>query len=376
MNFKKLSLTLLIISTLSACTEDNAKQCDQLFHFDNKPALARPYCEKAASEGNVNAQTLFARILLEEGQKEQAVILLEKSANQKDGMALFTLGEIYEKGRIGEQNFDKALFYYRKSCEASHIKGCEQLNMLDKQIAENQQQAEKEAEQLAEEKRLEEERQAFEQQRLLEEQRLERERLAIAAEKQRLLAEQAKMAKQNQTSEQTEEQAITTGVVEKSEQVAAVKSTAETTKNSGELKFYEGLASYQENGLYGFVNKNGEVIIPLKFLYAGRFSHQRAAVQDQSGLWGFIDSKGNYVVKPKYCSVAAFSESDGLAGVYEGGQKVGDKCEGGKWGFMDKNGKWVIEPVLDYAERFIKGKAKVTYQGKTGYVDTEGKWLD
>lgn len=141
------------------------------------------------------------------------------------------------------------------------------------------------------------------------------------------------------------------------------------------LQYYNGLAKFEQNGLWGFIDKKGNIAIAPQFSYVGRFSRERAAVQVQNGLWGFINKQGQYVVTPSFCTVGAFSETDGLAGVYYGGYRSGNQCLGGKWGFIDVNGNWVISE-LDYAEKFVKGKAKVTYKGYTGYIDRYGNWVN
>lgn len=54
-----------------------------------------------------------------------------------------------------------------------------------------------------------------------------------------------------------------------------------------------------------------------KYTGAGDFSEGLAAVK-KDGLWGYIDTDGNYAVEPKFYSAWAFSE--GLAAVQTHGQ--------------------------------------------------------
>lgn len=149
--------------------------------------------------------------------------------------------------------------------------------------------------------------------------------------------------------------------------------------NTASLTFNEGLAKFEQNGLYGFVDKNGNVIIRPQFIGAGGFYNGRAVVQDHNQNWGYIDKQGNWVISPQYCMAGRFSE--GLAGVYVGGYRSGNDCHGGKWGYITPSGKFAIDPVLDSAVRFEKdktgkAKAKVTYQGRTGYINGKGQWTD
>ena len=63
--------------------------------------------------------------------------------------------------------------------------------------------------------------------------------------------------------------------------------------------------------------------------------------------YGFIDKNGKVVIEPQFDGADAFSE--GLARVKK------DR----KWGFIDKSGKVVIEPQFDWVSDFSEGLAKV-----------------
>lgn len=331
-------ILLLAPMILSGCFDENAKQCEQLYNDPQKQVLAKKYCQQAANEGNNIAQMTLGKLLLSEGNIDQAVNWLEKSAGT-NAEARVILGDIYETDKYGKKDLITSLFYYRKGCELGDIKSCKQVNIFEEREKANQ----------ANKENIKDKIKVIQAEQTLREERAKFE-IEKKIEKQRLAEEQAKLELAQQQSDRN----------------SKIK-----------LKYYEGLAAFKENELYGFVNINGDVVIPPQFKYAGRFSHGRSAVQSNSNdLWGFIDNKGNYVVYPKYCSIAAFSESDGLAGVYENGYKAGSKCVGGKWGFMDTSGKWIIDPVLDYAERFIQGKAKVIYKDQAGYINRYGQWVD
>lgn len=355
----KLILGLLGISSLlllQGCEDESLEKCKHSVSDENKRSLALSYCEQSARQGSPEGQALFAELLIEQKDYEQAVGLLEKSANRLNPQALFHLGELYATGKGVDKDLNKAKFYYRYSCEQKFIKGCERENSLqvkDKQDA--KQLAEQEAfeqRKRAEEARLAKEKQVFEEQKLAEERRKLAEERAEFEKQKSELAQQAKQM-QNKPAQENKP----------------------TDPNPND--FYDGLAKFKENGLWGFIDRSGNVVIRPQFTNAGRFSHSRAAVQSPyTKLWGFIDTKGNYVISPNYCMLGAFSGSDGLAGVYQNGRMENGKCVGGKWGFMDTHGTWVINPILDYAERFISGKAKVIYNGTTGYINRNGQWVD
>ncbi len=83
-----------------------------------------------------------------------------------------------------------------------------------------------------------------------------------------------------------------------------------------------------------------------------------------SGKWGYVDAQGNTVIPCKYDDAWSFSE--GLAAV-----KLN-----GKWGFIDKQGHTVIPCKYDRAWHFSEGLATVFLNGKNGYINTRGDWFD
>ena len=120
--------------------------------------------------------------------------------------------------------------------------------------------------------------------------------------------------------------------------------------------FSEGLVGVKSRGLWGYIDKTGKEIIPLKYDNAGDFSEGLACVQIDY-RYGFIDKEGNEVISLMYDEAYSFSE--GLACV-----KLN-----GKWGCIDKTGKEVVPLKYDEIEYFAEDLAKVKLNGKCGYVD-------
>ena len=127
--------------------------------------------------------------------------------------------------------------------------------------------------------------------------------------------------------------------------------------------FSEGLAGVELNGKWGFIDKQGNTVLPFKYDWAGPFIEGLAAVK-LNGKYGFIDKQGNTVLPFKYDYVWLFSE--GLA-----------KVElNGKYGFINKQGNTVIPCKYDWARSFSEGLAQVKLNGKYGYINTRGDWFD
>ena len=122
--------------------------------------------------------------------------------------------------------------------------------------------------------------------------------------------------------------------------------------------FSEGLAKVKQNGKYGYIDKSGNVVIPFIYDKAKSFSEGLVAV-NPNGRWGYIDKSGNEVIPFIYSGAADFSE--GLADVKEY-----------KWGYIDKSGNVVIPFIYDFTWKFSDGLARVKQNGKWGFVDKSG----
>jgi hypothetical protein len=117
---------------------------------------------------------------------------------------------------------------------------------------------------------------------------------------------------------------------------------------------------------YGFIDKNGKVVISPMYESALNFSNGLSAVSKKSDkgketLWGYIDTEGKVVINFQFQSAGSFY--DDLAPVSNGKQ----------YGFIDKTGKYAINPQFEEVSRFQNGLA-VFKQGKNyGFIDKQGK---
>ena len=105
----------------------------------------------------------------------------------------------------------------------------------------------------------------------------------------------------------------------------------------------------EETQLYGFLDCDGKIAIPAKYLIAYDFTDGGiAAVLDDSG-WYYICREGDFVIRPKVHDNGPDYFSDGLARY----------VEDGKYGFFDTSGEIVIEAQFEFALPFEDGQARV-----------------
>lgn len=133
--------------------------------------------------------------------------------------------------------------------------------------------------------------------------------------------------------------------------------------------FSEGIAWVtKRNSRPIAIDKKGKELFTLENAeVVGNYTNGLAkfAVYNDEGtlLWGFVDKQGKVVLEPIYKNVKSFSE--GVAPV---------KLPGKLWGYIDKTGKYIIEPQYYLAKIFRNGVA-VVYENKdvTTIINKENK---
>lgn len=150
-------------------------------------------------------------------------------------------------------------------------------------------------------------------------------------------------------------------------QAKASSSYAIEPKYERVQNFSEGLAAVYANDRWGYVDKKGNVVIPLQYDYALPF-HEGLAAVASNGYWGFINKAGEVAIKPQFEMIDI--QPDDIGGFSEGLAAVSIDD---RWGFVDKSGNIVIKPQYDYAFSFSEGLAAVRHHDKWGYIDKQGK---
>ena len=134
-------------------------------------------------------------------------------------------------------------------------------------------------------------------------------------------------------------------------------------KNSG--LFHQGkesiiIAVNTSHSIGYFVDSEGTFLFNKQFERVWSFSEGLAPIR-QNDKWGFINTQGEVVIPCIYDDTRWFSE--GLARVEQND----------KWGYINTKG-WVVVPcIYDWAENFKEGLARVKQNGKYSIINKEGK---
>ena len=116
---------------------------------------------------------------------------------------------------------------------------------------------------------------------------------------------------------------------EKVKKEPSAQPVQQTKKYAWKGEYYEGLAMVRLDKKYGFIDKTGKEVIPIKYDYAYSFSEGLALVK-LNNKYGFIDKTGKEVIPIKYDNAYSFSKIS-LALV---------KLEG-KWFYINQKGECV-----------------------------------
>ena len=130
--------------------------------------------------------------------------------------------------------------------------------------------------------------------------------------------------------------------------------------------FSEGLAAVQNSdGLWGYVDKTGKVVIPCEWEKAGDFNNGIASVR-RDRKYGCINTFGQIIIPCQWSGYSPISFSEGLAPVQN---------DDDLWGFIDMSGTLIIPCAWEsaIAPRFSNGLAAVEKAGKMGYINTNGE---
>lgn len=100
-------------------------------------------------------------------------------------------------------------------------------------------------------------------------------------------------------------------------------------------------------GLWGYIDSEGTLAVPMIFDWAGDFRHGRGLVESD-GMMGYIDSgfkkQGDWAIAPRF---KVRDESDMPAHGFANGLALARDPATDKWGYLATDGSWAIEPSFD-----------------------------
>jgi len=111
-------------------------------------------------------------------------------------------------------------------------------------------------------------------------------------------------------------------------------------KDNEDTPYNEGLIKIWKGSEVGFANEAGKIIIPCKYKDTLGFSEGLAAVENKNNLWGFIDKNNNVVINFQYDECNSFRENLACVGLNN------------KKGFINKDGKIIIPLIYDDVGNF------------------------
>lgn len=118
-----------------------------------------------------------------------------------------------------------------------------------------------------------------------------------------------------------------------------IKNKIVSSAENSDIKLYDNYICVQSNKDRKYFNYNGDNINNIDILDVQLYA------SNQNGKWGFSNKNGEIIIKPEYDFVTEFNEF-GFAGV----------CKKGKWGVINIKGDIIVQPYYEiesYSPNFI-----------------------
>ncbi|WP_282942139.1 WG repeat-containing protein [Paenibacillus sp. RC67] len=140
-----------------------------------------------------------------------------------------------------------------------------------------------------------------------------------------------------------------------------------TSLSNGRAMFTN--TSSNGSSTYGYLDANGNEVIPAQFESAGDFTNHRAVVQIKKNEYALIGPNGEIIARYPYAFVGGLG--DGLLPYQQ--------VENGKFGYIDEGGAVVLEPAYTGAQPFFEGRAVVNtgenFTAQYGIIDKQGHYV-
>lgn len=127
---------------------------------------------------------------------------------------------------------------------------------------------------------------------------------------------------------------------------------------------------YNATGKYGLYS-NSRNVTGMIYSGAGMFADGLAAFES-NGKWGYIDSNGRTVIPFEYDAVWGYAALGGEDTPYECSEGHVTVCKNKKFGVLSEDGSVVVPLMFEDATPVVNGKAVVKYNGKYGVIRVYG----
>lgn len=123
--------------------------------------------------------------------------------------------------------------------------------------------------------------------------------------------------------------------------------------------YKEGMAMVVHKNKYGFIDKDGLLLVSTQYDEARPFNSGIAAVRIGE-KWGFVDSKEKFIVPPHYEEVQSFSIGAAIV------------KKSGKYGLVNKQGKEISKTIYSNITALSTGNFLLEWNGRFGIADNTG----
>lgn len=159
------------------------------------------------------------------------------------------------------------------------------------------------------------------------------------------------------------------------------------------ISFTEGVAAVKKNGKWAYIYQDNDTLTSFKYDFAYNFNNGLAVVK-RNNLYGYLSKTGSEAIPCVYNKAYTFKDTlaivrmDHRVGFINKSGKLVIPCiyddaydfseglaavqKNGKWGFINTKNEIIIAPMFDQALDFHEGLAAVGMNGKVGFIDKSG----
>lgn len=123
--------------------------------------------------------------------------------------------------------------------------------------------------------------------------------------------------------------------------------------------FIDGISIVTFDDLQGAINNKGDIVIPFQYEELRTSTQNRIAFLE-NGLWGYFNTSGLVIIEPVYNFTGGFYDNLALV------------SKDNKFGYINNIGKLIIPFIYDYASNFEDGEAIVQIKTKSFVINTKG----